>query len=231
MKRGQAIPALASTIDISDDRKTYTIQLRESYWSNGERLTAEDFVGTWKSILSPHFPSPNAYQLFPLKGAQAAKEGRLSLDAIGVIALSENTLKIELENPVPFFRDLLTTHFYYPVPKSLRELPLNAPLPSPFISNGPFLLHAWDAHSELTFLKNAQYWDAASVSLEKLSVIIADENTALSLFATNEVDWVGSPLSSIPQDAVQTLRMKRCCTLYKEPERIGSALTLRRFLF
>ncbi len=83
---GQPAPALAETITISPDQKTYTFKLRPSAWSNGQPVTAYDFEQTWKSILDPQFPSPNAYQLYVIRGARDAKEGLEPVEHVGVQA-------------------------------------------------------------------------------------------------------------------------------------------------
>ena len=90
---GNPAPALAEIVSISPDQLTYTFTLRRSAWSDGQPVTASDFAETWKSVLDPTFPSPNAYQLYPIRGAKAAKEGNASLNAIGVRAIDDSTLE------------------------------------------------------------------------------------------------------------------------------------------
>ena len=118
---GKPAPALAENVAISPDQMTYTFTLRKSGWSDGTAVTAQDFEKSWKSMLAPEFPSPNAYQLYPIQGAQAAKEGRGSIDTVEVKAIDDATLVVNLEQPTPYFLSLLTTHFYYPVHETLRS--------------------------------------------------------------------------------------------------------------
>lgn len=205
---GLAAPALAESITVSPDQKTYTFHLRSSAWSNGDPVTAKDFEQTWKSLLNPQFPSPNAYQLYLIKGAQAAKEGEVSLDQIGVSAPDDLTLIVELEQPTPYFLHLVATHFFYPIHASLRQQTADArPLPdSDIVTNGPFKLEKWNYRNELTAIKNPHYWDRSNVRLNRIQLIVLDNPTALQLFQNGELDWTGSPLSTLSVDALASLR-------------------------
>lgn len=203
-QEGGAAPALAKEVVLSPDQKNYTFHLRKSNWSDGSPVTATDFVETWKSILNPNFPSPNAYQLYPIRGAQAAKEGVGSLSEVGVWAKDDATLVVELERPTPYFLDLAATYFLYPVHTSLRKGGDAVSSPT-LISNGPFQLERWSLHNELTAIPNPHYWDKDNVHLESVHLIFSDPSVALQLFHSGEIDWVGSPLSILPVDALSSL--------------------------
>ncbi|MCE5317374.1 MAG: peptide ABC transporter substrate-binding protein, partial [Parachlamydia sp.] len=195
---GKIIPGVAQHVSLSDDHKTYTFKLRKSTWSNDDPLTASHFAETWKSLLDPKFPAPNAYQFFVIKGAQAAKQGRISLSEVGIQALDDDTLVVELESPTPYFLELVSTHFFYPVhPKSSSDAP---------IGNGPYQLQQWAHHDALTFIKNPHFWDSSEVHLQMIIVSILDEHTALTLFENRELSWAGSPMGTLPQDAIATLK-------------------------
>lgn len=205
---GQPAPAIAESYSVSPDQMTYTFILRPSAWSNGEPVTAADFEETWKTLLAPSFPSPNAYQLYPIRGAQAAKEGRASTDAVSVRAVDDKTLVIELEQPTPYFPSLLATHFFYPVHASLRHAPSDASSSSDsqIATNGPFALEKWLKHNELTAIPNPHYWDRSNVHLDQISLILLDNPTALQLFQRGELEWTGSPLSTLSIDALASLK-------------------------
>lgn len=202
---GTIIPGIAEAVDISNDQKTYTFHLRESVWSNGDPLTAQDFVDTWKGVLDPTFTAPNAYQLFVIKGAKAAKEGKGTLEDVAVTAPSPMTLVVELEHPVPYFLDLTAAHFYFPVHSSWRK-ETGDHSASKWVSNGPFVVESWKHHNELVATKNSNYWDGSSVRLDKIVSITIDSPTSLQLFETGKLDWAGSPLSEIPAEALATLK-------------------------
>lgn len=208
---GQPIPALAESITISPDQKTYTFKLRHSAWSNGQPVTAYDFEQTWKSVLDPQFPSPNAYQFYVIKGAQEAKEGRAPIEHVGVQAIDHSTLVVQLEQPTPYFLHLTAANFYYPVHGSLRHPSLNSDLfdDSPLITNGPFKLETWNRHNELTAIPNPYYWDKKSVHLDRVALIVLDNPTALQLFHQGDLEWTGSPLSTLSTDALASLRRQK----------------------
>lgn len=207
---GQPQPAIAETVTLSPDQKTYTFKLRKSAWSNGQPITAQDFEQSWKSLLDPHFPAPNAYQFYAIKGAKAAKEGQIPLDQVGIQALDEKTLVVELNQPTPYFLHLTATYFFYPVSADLRQrsITVGPTTDATLVSNGPFKLTKWSKHNELIAIKNPYYWDKQNIQLNKIVVVVVDNSTALQMFGRNELDWTGSPLSTIPADAIVTLKQK-----------------------
>lgn len=214
---GKPEPALAESVSISPDQLTYIFTLRESKWSDGKPVTAEDFSETWKSMLTPDFPAPYAFQLFPIKGAKDAKEGKQSLDKVGISATSPTTLLVQLEEPVPYFLELLTSHFFLPANAQIRDNTDKDLLTHPqrLINNGPFKIVHWKQRNEFVTVKNPEYWDAQSVKMQGVTLQILDENTALQLFKTGDLDLAGSPLSTLPQDAV--LSFKQAGTLKISP--------------
>lgn len=198
------LPAIAENYTISEDQKIYTFHLRDAFWSDNSPVTAQDFIDTWKSTLSPSFPASNAYQLYVIKGAKEAKEGRIPIDSIGVKAPNSSTLIVELEQPNPYFLELVSCHFFYPVHETTRmhaENSINSP-----VVNGPFEVEQWTKRAEIKMKKNDHYWDQSHVALQKVFIQILDEHTALQLFKAGALDWVGSPLSTLPQDAIANLK-------------------------
>lgn len=205
---GEPAPAIAESVELSPDLKTYTFHLRQTTWSNGDHLTAHDFARTWKSLLEPQFPSPNAYQFYAIKGAQAAKEGKEESLSIGVRALDDSTLVVELNQPVPYFLRLLATPFFYPVHSSILERsPEKGSLPdAELITNGPFKLEKWSRNNELSVVPNPHYWDRKNVRLDKIHFIQLDNLTALHAFQSGTLDWTGSPMSTLPADALASIK-------------------------
>ncbi len=200
---GEIMPGVAKNVSISEDGLTYTFHLKESAWSDGTPLTAEDFEYTWKSVLNPKFPAPNAYQLFVIKGAQAAKEGKGTLDAVGIKAVDPKTLVVELVQPTPYFIELTTTHFYAPVSRHWAEAKDRGSM----VSNGPFKFDHVQMGKEFSVVKNPHFWNASQVKLDRITLAVMDDNTALKIFQKGGVEWVGSPMSFIPPDAIATLKM------------------------
>ena len=206
---GVPTPALADKIEISADKKQYTFWLRNTYWTNGLPVTAYDFEQAWKTVLSPSFPNEFAHQLFVIKGAEEAKKGELSSDEIGVTACGAMKLVVELKYPNPYFLQLTAYPICFPI--SLETEKTNANWAEEqgdkFICNGPFKLKKWNHHSELEAVKNPLYWEADTVHLDKVVLtMIEDEHTELNMYENGELDWAGSPNSSIPPEALPTLK-------------------------
>ncbi len=207
-EQGNPAFAIAEQVSISEDKKTYTFTLRKCVWSDGHPVTAQDFEYSWKCILDPQFPSEFSNELYVLRGAQSAKEGAIPISNIGVKALSDRVLQVDLEYPVPYFLDALTTHSFLPTPSHVAQKDPNwAKDEGPaYVCNGPFILKKWKHQNLLLLEKNPLYWDVDAVRLSQLSLyIINDENTELSMFENQELDWAGSPLSSLPLDALASL--------------------------
>lgn len=193
-------PAQAKSYDVSEDNKTYTFHLRGTTWSNGTPVTAYDFEKSWKSILNPVFPCPDAFLLFPIKNARLAKKGEVPLYQVGITSKDAKTLVVELEYPVPFFLQTVASSVLLPVNFQLdAKEPDWADSAKHFISNGPFILKDWKFNQEIVLEKNNLYREAKDVHLDHLSFEIMDnESTILYLYSSGHLDIVGSPISFIP---------------------------------
>jgi oligopeptide transport system substrate-binding protein len=202
--------ALAEKVAVSSDLKTYTFHLRDSVWSNGDPVTAFDFVYAWKNILSPQFPSPLAYHLYILKHGKDAKEGRISLDEVGVRAIDLKTLVVELENSAPYFLELLACSAFFPVHQKMDEnTPSWAQSASTYVSNGPFRLAEWKHQDHLGVEKNKTYWDVQNVNIRSMELQMLSEETAWKLFEKGELDWAGTPPPGLPSSVLQGLQMNQ----------------------
>lgn len=209
-QNGKTELALAEKVDVSDDGLQYVFHLRKSFWSDGSPLTSSDFSTTWKTILDPKFPTDIAYQLYPIKNARRAKLGEVEVEEIGVRALDDLTLVVELEQPLPYFLELVAMPAFFPVPFQIASQHAEWSFsPEHFVVNGPFLLHTWKHSDHLTFVKNDRYWEAGAVKLASIDFFIASPDTALQMYEEGKLDWTGSPLSAIPADAIQHLKKSR----------------------
>lgn len=199
--------ALTDFLAVSEDRKTYTFELKKTKWSDGNDLTAGDFEYAWKSCLDPKKPVPCANILYPIKNAEAAKKGTVSLDAVGVKAKDRYTLVVELEQPVPFFLELVAAAIFFPVPKHQVE---NDPLwgsHADLVVNGPFKVVQWNHNDQITIEKNPRYWDADSVRIDRMNIaMVTHEPTALQMFKNQKLDFVGGDYSPLPLDAIPDLK-------------------------
>jgi oligopeptide transport system substrate-binding protein len=203
--------ALAESIDISEDLLVYTFHIRDSKWSNGAPITAFDFAETWKDMLSPNFPCPNAHLLYPIKNAENAKRGLVSSRQIGIRALDHKTLEVRLEHPTPFFLEMISFCVFFPIHQNtaVRNAKWSDANSSDFVCNGPYKLAKYKHGHEIVLEKNPHYWDSSNVSLDQIRISIIDnEMTAMKLYEMDELDILGLPFTGIPSDYVPNLMDK-----------------------
>jgi oligopeptide transport system substrate-binding protein len=205
---GQPIPGAAEKIEVSPDKKRYTFVLREAKWSDGTLVTARDFEQTWKTMLDPTFPCEFASDLYIIKNSYAAKSRRCSLDEVGVKALDDKTLQVDLEHPVSYFLAALATHSFFATPCHITNAYPNW-TDRHYVGNGPFLIKEWKHHDAILFEKNPQYWDKDNIKLERVTfVLVEDETTELNMYENGELDWAGYPLSNLPTESLSSLKKK-----------------------
>jgi oligopeptide transport system substrate-binding protein len=210
-QEGKVEEAMAESYEMSDDGLTYTFKIREgAKWSNGDAVTAKDFEYAWKWVLDPaNVDTDYAYQLYMIKGAEAAKENGGSLDDVAVTAEDDQTLVVELEQATAYFLELTAFYTFFPVNASVAEAnPDWAQDQSDnYVTNGPFLMDSWKHKDQIVLKKNPEYWDADTVKLETITmVMIEDENTAKQMYDKGELDWLGSPTDSIPLAAIPSYK-------------------------
>lgn len=199
---GAILPGQAESFHISADGLTYTFILRETYWSDGNLVTAYDFENGWKAILNPRFPASNAYLLYPIRKAEAAKQGKASLNEVGIIAKNEKTLVVTLERPAPYFLDLISFCTFCPTPSHIHIQNKEH-----FVSNGRFVLKEWKHNHEIVLTKNPLYWDKERLLPNEIHFsIVGNEATALQMFENREIDMIGDPFSPIPIDALSPIK-------------------------
>lgn len=210
-ENGDAIPAIARQIDISEDHTRYTFTLRNAHWSNGEPVTADDFEYAWKSNVTPSFASPFSYAFFIIKNGRRAKLGEVSLDEVGVRALNDTTLEVELEHPAPYFLELVANPIYSPVCKTVvQKNPEWSKKAGPsYVCNGPFTLEKWQNHEEVSIKKSPTYWEKEVVEIDRMTfAIIENPQTALNMFERKKLDWVGEPFGYLPLESIPVLAKK-----------------------
>ncbi|MFS0750031.1 peptide ABC transporter substrate-binding protein [Oceanobacillus sp. 1P07AA] len=189
------IPAIADgEPEISEDGKIYTFKLREdAKWSNGDPVTAHDFVYAWKRAIDPDTGSEYAYMFSGIvENATEIMNGEMDPEELSVEALEDYTLEVTLEQPVEYLNSLLAFGTYLPLNQEFVEekgsdFGTNS---ENMLANGPFELTEWNG-SGLTwkYVKNEQYWDNENVSLDEVNVQVSKEpSTAVNLFNTDEAD-------------------------------------------
>lgn len=209
-------PAQAESYTISPDGKTYTFSLKDTFWSDGSQVSAYDFEKSWKSMLSPDFPAPDAYLLYGIKNAKLAKQGKASLDAVGIYSKNSKTLIVELENPSPFFLQIVASSVLLPIHSHVEaDHPHWATSPQHFISNGPFQLKNWQFNQKIDLEKNPFYHNTKEVKLNNISIEIIDREMAvLHMYASGHFDLIGSPLSFFPSLLHEDLEKKNLLTFF-----------------
>ncbi|MCH9621137.1 MAG: Oligopeptide-binding protein OppA [Chlamydiia bacterium] len=204
---GETTPALVENYSVSSDKIKYEFELKKTFWSNGDPLTAHDFIYAWKCSLSPDFPSQCAHLLYPIKNAKNIKEGNLPISMIGAYAKDDYTLVVELEKPTPYFLDLTKNVIYFPVnetyDKNHSNIFANA---DTIISNGPFNIKSWKNNNEIVLEKNPYYWESDRVKLSKVTMIMVDSDTAFRMYEQGDLHWIGAPNSNLPIDSIVSLK-------------------------
>ena len=191
-KSGKPQPGMAESWTVSEDGRIYTFTLREGLtWSDGTPLTARDFVESWRRTLDPATASEYAYQLHYIKNARAFNEGKSAdFSQVGVSALDDQTLRVELENPTPFFADLCAFVTLLPVPLHvIREHGDDWIKPGRLVSNGAYVLESWRLNDQIRLRKNPRYWNADAVEMRTIDVLpVSKANTAFNLYSSGQAD-------------------------------------------
>ncbi len=196
-------PGVAEDWEVSDDGTTYTFHLREdARWSNGERVVAQDFKYAWKRAITPGFPADYAQLLNVIENAEAYNTGELSdFSEVGVEAPGKDKLVVHLENPTPYFPELVAFYTFFPQPREVVEEHGEKWTRSKnIVSNGPYVLKAYNPQQEIILEKNPEYWNADEVDIERAKLrIIKDKNAVVNAYKTGELDWTGTnlPISQI----------------------------------
>jgi len=189
---GDTVPGMATAWETSADGKTWTFHLRkDARWSNGEPLTARDFVYTFRRLVDPTTASEYAQALAPVENAMEIAAGKTPAEKLGVESVDLQTLVIHLRAPTPYLLALLTNVYLSPVYEPAVKQWGNAwTQPSHMISNGPFVLSERVLSEHITLLKNPHYWDASHVRLSKVNyLVIGDFTESTNRYLTGDLDW------------------------------------------
>jgi oligopeptide transport system substrate-binding protein len=189
---GEVEGRIAERWEISPNGKTYVFHLRpEAEWSNGDPITADDFVYSWRRALDPKTKSPFAFFLDRVSGAHDFRTGKTSDPAhVGVRALDSRTLEVKLENPTPYFLIMLRTPVTFAVHRaSVEKHGDQWTTPENFVGSGAYRLTEWTPNVRMSFAKNTHYWDVAAVKIDKV-VFYPIENSSeeLEKFKAGDLD-------------------------------------------
>ena len=213
------VPGVARAWQVSEDGKTYRFHLREdAKWSNGDPVTAADFLYSWRRALLPALGNNYAYMLYYIRNAESFHQGEITdFSRVGVTAPDDLTLVVELENPTPFFLQLLTHMSYFPVHQTTIEAFGAADergtrwtRPGNHVGNGPFKLKEWVLNRSIVVEKNEHYWDADTVKLNQVVFYpIQNATTEERMFRAGQLHITGTT----PVDKIAQYRQERPETL------------------
>ena len=178
---------------VSEDGLVYTFTIRDATWSNGDPVTADDFVYAFQYVANPENGSSSSNQMDVLKNGSQVRQGDAEVSELGAKALDQQTLELTLASPISYLDQILVGTPFMPKNQAFAEekgadYGLSA---ENFVGNGPFLIEGWNGTNESwTLTKNPDYWDAENVQLTKIDVQVVKETaTGVSLFETGELDY------------------------------------------
>lgn len=207
--KGDIIPGMAESWILSPDGLTYTFTIRpEAKWSNGEKLTAYDFLHSWERTLNPATASQYSYQLYYLVNGEAYGTGKLTdFSQVGVKAPDERTLVVTLTHPTAYFLELTSVQTLCPVHlATVKKYGSDWIKPGKIISNGPYILKEWKLSDYILLEANPNYW--RPVPIHRIKVLPTNNSTAcFNLFYSKKTDLIIDK-TSIPPALVPDLRDK-----------------------
>ncbi|RIM82175.1 peptide ABC transporter substrate-binding protein, partial [Staphylococcus arlettae] len=191
--KDEAIPGVAKELPKeSNGGKTLTIKLRkDAKWSNGDKVTAHDFVYSWQRALKPDTAAEYAYIMYDIKNAEEVNLGKKDVDELGVKAVDDYTLKVELTKPIPYINELFAFGIFMPqnekaVKKYGEQYGTTA---EKSVYNGPFKVKNWKVEDKIELEKNNDYWDNKKVHLDRVNYkVLKDQQAGSALYDTGSVD-------------------------------------------
>ena len=221
---GNLVPGVATHYTASDGNTTYAFSLREdAKWSNGDPVTAHDFVYSWRRAVDPVTASPYGWylELTEMVNAKAVLAGEMDPAELGVRALDDHTLEVKLNTPLPYFPAMTTYATLFPAHRATIEAHgSDWTAPGNMVSNGAFVLGEVVLNEYHTRVKNPMYWNADAVVIEKVTgLVINDSNQALTRYRAGELDHLEPlPPGQYPALAAelpdQATSVPRLCSYY-----------------
>ncbi|WP_353175517.1 MULTISPECIES: peptide ABC transporter substrate-binding protein [unclassified Salinisphaera] len=213
---GEIEPADAESWEMTDNGLVYTFKLRKDlHWSNGEPLTAQDYVYSLRRSVDPATGSPYAQLHAPIANAKAIIAGDKPPAALGVRALDDHSLEITLTAPTPYFLGTLAHSISYPVYKPAVEAHGAAfSQPGNAVTNGAYKIESWRVNSMIALERNRQYWDDAQTAIGRVEYYpITNQNSALSRYQAGELDWA----TSVPIPRLEAIKKYIPAQLHTQP--------------
>lgn len=203
--KGAIIPGVAKSWEISPDGLTYTFKLRDNAkWSNGDPVTASDFVFTFRRIMDPQTAAPYANVLFPIKNAEEIATGKTPKEKLGVEAIDAQTLKFTLGAPTPYFVQLMSHNTALPLnEKNVETYGKKFTSPGNLVSNGAYRLVSFVPNDKITLKKNPYYYNADKVKIDVVNWLpFEDRASCMRRFEANEIQTC----SDVPADQMDYVK-------------------------
>ncbi|KAA5950462.1 peptide ABC transporter substrate-binding protein [Pantoea sp. Bo_2] len=219
--QGKIVPGVAQSWS-SSDNKTWVFTLRNNArWSNGDPVTAQDFVYSWQRLVDPKNSSPFAWfaGLSGIENAAAINKGEMTPDKLGVIAQGKTQLKVTLDRPVPWFPALVANVALFPVPqKMIAQEGDSWTAPGKLVGNGAYQLSERVVNEKIVLIRNPDYWDDAHSVLTKVTFVpINEESSATKRYRANDVDIT----ESFPKNMYAMLKKTLPGEVYT-PDQLGT---------
>jgi oligopeptide transport system substrate-binding protein len=220
---GNLVPGVATGYTTNDSKDVYTFTLRDNAkWSNGDPVTASDFVFAWKRAVDPALSSPYAWfmELMSIENASEIIAGDKSVDDLGVKAIDDHTLEVTLSAPLPYFPQMTTHSTTFPAPqKVIEEFGDAWTKPENIVSNGAYVLTEHLPQERSVRERNENYWDNDNTIIEKVvALVINDENVALTRYLAGELDRTEVPAGQFPrlqkEHPEEAISFPRLCNYY-----------------
>lgn len=212
-KNGSITPGLAKSTKVSKDGKTYNFTIRNAKWSDGSKITAQDFVYSWKRTVTPATKSQYAYLFSGVKNADEIVAGKKSPSTLGVKAQGEHTFIVTLDKPITYFKKLMTYPLFGPISeKAVKKWGSKYATKAQYmLYSGPFKLTGWTGtNNSWQFVKNNQYWDKKAVHLQKINYTVNESTTTtLNLFQEKKLD-----LTQLASEQVKNMKSSSDYTTY-----------------
>ncbi|MST86280.1 peptide ABC transporter substrate-binding protein [Lactobacillus porci] len=198
-KKGTPAPGLAKEGQVSKNGKTWAFKIRpNAKWSNGEKITAQDFVYSWRRTINPKTASPYSYLFSGIKNADAITAGKKRPSSLGISAKGQDTVIVKLDKPIAYFKVLMAYPLFGPqneafIKKTGKKYATSSKY---MLYSGPFKMTGWKGTNDSwSFVKNGQYWDKQAVKLQKINYqVVKTTNTGYQLYQQGKLDL--TPLSS-----------------------------------
>ncbi|MEM7080967.1 MAG: peptide ABC transporter substrate-binding protein, partial [Pseudomonadota bacterium] len=224
-------PGVATHWEITPTKATFWLR-ENAKWNDGAPVTAHDFVFAWQTVLNPETASRYAFLLFPIQNGEEINSGKMPVSDLGVRALDDFTLEVDLARPTPFFAKMVTFQTYAPVREDFYTA-MNGEYGASaqkLLFNGPFMISDWVQGSQILMDRNPHYWDQARIHLDRINIayITSDVTATLNFFKDKKIAYTtlgAENLDNAMEQRWQIQREQDGTVFYMEFNHIDGRLT------